>query len=200
MIFFLLCTVTFPFFNRLLSVRRTKMDYTYIEQLLERYWACETSLQEEGILRNFFAQDDVPAHLQRYQAVFQAETIGEEQLSDDFEERLMARIEGSENVVDAKDVFVAATPVKAKTLHFGYRLRPILKAAAMVAVVLSISMAVQQAMEQQNEAEAASVQRAQMAEDAQKPVTGTTIETAYGQAGETLKPDSLSSVPEGGRQ
>ena len=30
------------------------MDYKYIEQLLERYWNCETSLEEEQILRSFF--------------------------------------------------------------------------------------------------------------------------------------------------
>ena len=30
------------------------MDYKYIEQLLERYWNCETSLEEEQILRAFF--------------------------------------------------------------------------------------------------------------------------------------------------
>ena len=27
------------------------MDYKYIKQLLERYWNCETSLEEEDILR-----------------------------------------------------------------------------------------------------------------------------------------------------
>ena len=32
------------------------MDYKYIEQLLERYWQGETSLQEEAILRSFFSQ------------------------------------------------------------------------------------------------------------------------------------------------
>jgi len=37
------------------------MDYKYIEQLLERYWRCETSLQEEEILRLFFSQEEVPA-------------------------------------------------------------------------------------------------------------------------------------------
>ena len=37
------------------------MDYKYINQLLERYWNCETSLEEEGILRAFFSQKDVPA-------------------------------------------------------------------------------------------------------------------------------------------
>ena len=39
------------------------MDYKYIEQLLERYWRCETSLQEEEILRLFFSQEEVPADL-----------------------------------------------------------------------------------------------------------------------------------------
>ena len=46
------------------------MDYKYIEQLLERYWACETTLQEEEILRTFFSQEDVPADLQKYRALF----------------------------------------------------------------------------------------------------------------------------------
>lgn len=46
------------------------MDYKYIEQLIERYWECETSQQEEDILRAFFAQDDVPASLARYKSLF----------------------------------------------------------------------------------------------------------------------------------
>ena len=33
------------------------MDYRFIEQLIERYFACETSLQEEQILKTFFTQD-----------------------------------------------------------------------------------------------------------------------------------------------
>ena len=39
------------------------MDYKYIEQLLERYWAAETSLEEEDILRAFFSQKEIPAEL-----------------------------------------------------------------------------------------------------------------------------------------
>ena len=31
------------------------MDYKYINQLLDRYWKCETSLEEEEILRTFFS-------------------------------------------------------------------------------------------------------------------------------------------------
>ena len=36
------------------------MDYKYIEQLLERYWAAETSPDEEAVLRAFFAQRELP--------------------------------------------------------------------------------------------------------------------------------------------
>ena len=42
------------------------MDYKDIEQLLERYWQCETSIEEEATLRDFFSKEDVPAHLLRY--------------------------------------------------------------------------------------------------------------------------------------
>lgn len=42
------------------------MDYKYIEQLLERYWECETSEAEESILRTFFSQKDIPAELKRF--------------------------------------------------------------------------------------------------------------------------------------
>ena len=46
------------------------MDYKYIEQLLERYWDCETTNEEESILRTFFSQKDVPARLLKYRSLF----------------------------------------------------------------------------------------------------------------------------------
>ena len=46
------------------------MDYKYIEQLMERYWRGETSLEEEDILRAFFSQDNVPAELLCYRSLF----------------------------------------------------------------------------------------------------------------------------------
>ena len=65
------------------------MDYKYIEQLLDRYWACETSQEEEAILRAFFSQKEVPARLERYRALFQYEKQAAEVTpSDDFAERL----------------------------------------------------------------------------------------------------------------
>ena len=46
------------------------MDYKYIEQLLERYWQCETSLEEESILQTFFAQKEVPTEFLKYKGLF----------------------------------------------------------------------------------------------------------------------------------
>ena len=46
------------------------MDYKYIEQLLERYWKCETTLEEEEILRAFYSQKDVPDELLPYKDLF----------------------------------------------------------------------------------------------------------------------------------
>jgi len=116
------------------------MDYKYIEQLLERYWQCETTLQEEHILRSFFAQNDVPEHLKQYQTLFLCEeSMAEEHLSEDFDKRILALVE--EQQVGRAQV------VKAKKVRMSYRFAPFFKAAAVVAIVLSISMAVQQAMD-----------------------------------------------------
>jgi len=39
------------------------MDSRHVEQLLEKYWNCETSLEEEQELRAFFRGDQVPSAL-----------------------------------------------------------------------------------------------------------------------------------------
>ena len=70
------------------------MDYKYITQLLERYWECRTSLEEENILKAFFSQKDVPEELLRYKALFDY-TLSEpkeEVLGDDFDEEIMSLI------------------------------------------------------------------------------------------------------------
>ncbi|MCI6209206.1 MAG: pyruvate ferredoxin oxidoreductase, partial [Prevotella sp.] len=46
------------------------MDYKYIEQLLEKYFECDTTLEEEQILRAFFAQQNVPIRLLPYRQLF----------------------------------------------------------------------------------------------------------------------------------
>ena len=107
------------------------MDYKYIEQLLERYWEGETTLQEEAILRAFFSQDDVPANLMRYKALFDC-GLQEETLSDDFDARILDSI-GAEG----------ANEPKAKIVTLASRLKPLFKAAAIVAIFLTIGNAAQ---------------------------------------------------------
>ena len=53
------------------------MDYKYIEQLMERYWNAETSLEEESILRTFFSQKDIPAEMEHLRPLFIDEAVGE---------------------------------------------------------------------------------------------------------------------------
>ena len=91
------------------------MDYKYIEQLLERYWQCETTLQEEAILHSFFSQEDVPAELQQYTALF-ATQQPEEALGDDFDARILAMV-GQEE-----------TEPKAKVVTLTSRLMPLFRA------------------------------------------------------------------------
>ena len=114
------------------------MDYKYIEQLLESYFACTTTLQEEQILRSFFSQEDVPGHLAQYADLFNYENEAKaEMLSDDFDERIMAQI--------ATEETSKARIVKLTTHHFA----PFFKAAAVVAMALTIGRAAEHAIGEQ---------------------------------------------------
>lgn len=118
------------------------MDYKYIEQLLERYWECQTTLEEEAILRSFFAQADIPASLLPYRDLFMVEDqMAHEHLNEDFDERLMARLQ-----------MVNARPeVGTQVISISQRLAPFWRAAAVVAVVLTIGMAAQQGFQEGND-------------------------------------------------
>lgn len=111
------------------------MDYKYINQLLDHYWKGETSLEEEEILRAFFSQDELPDELKPYQALFSYE-MGEakqEALGDDFDQKMMAMIEDE----------YTKKPNKAKVISLTKRLKPLFKAAAVVAIILTLGNAVQ---------------------------------------------------------
>lgn len=101
------------------------MDYKYIEQLLERYWQCETSIEEESKLRSFFTQEEVPAHLLPYRNLFVYQQVQQEVgLGDDFDARILAQVE--------------APVVKAKRLTLVSRFMPLFKSAAVIALILSL--------------------------------------------------------------
>ena len=104
------------------------MDYKYIEQLLERYWEGETTLQEESILRTFFSQPDIPENLRKLQPLFVCELQKEDPLGDDFDARILEQI--------------GEAPV-AKTVSLKDRLMPLFKAAAIVAIILTLGNAAQ---------------------------------------------------------
>lgn len=106
------------------------MDFDYIERLLERYWQCETSLEEEERLRAFFTEEDVPGHLLRYKDLFVYQRLQqEEHLGADFDARVLAEVE--------------VPVVKARRMTLTARLMPLFKAAAVVAVMLSLGNVMQ---------------------------------------------------------
>lgn len=101
------------------------MDYKYVEQLLERYWQCETSLEEESQLRAFFSQEEVPAHLLRYKDLFVYQQVQQEVgLGADFDARILAKVE--------------VPVVKARHMTLVGRFMPLFKAAAVIALILSL--------------------------------------------------------------
>ena len=110
------------------------MDYKYIDQLLERYCRGKTSLQEEEILRIFFSQEDIPAALLPYRDLFVYEQNEKEmeKLGDDFDQRILGMIQEDE-------------PVKARVITMRHRLMPLFKAAAVVAILLTLGNAMQAA-------------------------------------------------------
>ena len=110
------------------------MDYKYIEQLIERYFACETTLQEEQILRSFFSQGNVPSNLSEYADLFRYESSESNiHLGDDFDAKMMELVERKSgmknNVVSIRGKFT-----------------PLFKAAAIVAMVLTIGNAAEKSI------------------------------------------------------
>ncbi|MCH5176248.1 MAG: pyruvate ferredoxin oxidoreductase [Prevotellaceae bacterium] len=111
------------------------MDYKYIEQLLECYFDCQTTLQEEQILRSFFAQEEVPAHLAQYASLFKYEAEAKEaMLGEEFDKRIMAKITTEER--PQRHI------IKKSTRLFA----PFFKAAAVVAMALTIGNAADSAI------------------------------------------------------
>jgi GTP-sensing pleiotropic transcriptional regulator CodY len=46
------------------------MDFENIDSVLEKYWACETSLEEEQMLQNFFTHKNLPEKYTETAALF----------------------------------------------------------------------------------------------------------------------------------
>ncbi len=150
------------------------MDYKYINQLLERYWAGETSLEEEQILRSFFSQPNVPDELKQYRCLFIYEQTepATDVLGDDFDEQLMSIIE-------------RPRPVKARVLTIGQRFAPLFKAAAVVAIILTLSNAAQSSFRDDDYTNVTSFER---------PVQGVSVALNDSARTDTLKQSGLNNM------
>lgn len=120
------------------------MDYKYIEQLLERYWECATSPEEESILRTFFSQNDVPAELAPYKDLFDYERLEADnlKLGADFDEKLFERLAAEAPAATGERPAVSEV-FKARRINRTERLAPLYRAAAAVAVVMIVGSAAQ---------------------------------------------------------
>ena len=119
------------------------MDSEYIEQLLQRYWQCQTSRDKERQLRDYFSRpaDAVPEHLRRYRDLFAWQRqMSEARLSDSFDSRVLAEVEAMERKQ------AAAVVVKAGRRSIVHKLSPMFKAAAAIAVVLLVGNLTQRSL------------------------------------------------------
>lgn len=73
------------------------MDSKEIGQLLEKYWNCETSLEEEQMLRNYFNQPGVPDQLKDAAELFRFfESERKRSLEENFDHDIMRSVKKTE--------------------------------------------------------------------------------------------------------
>lgn len=69
------------------------MDYTRIHTLLDKYWRCITTVEEERELRRFFSSDAIPPEFRPYQAWFRTPEAEElPPLGREFDNKIIERI------------------------------------------------------------------------------------------------------------
>ncbi|NDW13736.1 hypothetical protein D0T50_12670 [Bacteroides sp. 214] len=88
-----------------------------IEELLNRYWVCETSLEEEEELRAFFHTGDVPKHLAVYKELFELQLEeATPALTDEFDARVLSLIQEEKETPRRFNMFVPYLRVAASIL------------------------------------------------------------------------------------
>ena len=144
------------------------MDYKYIEQLLERYWECKTTPEEEKLLQDFYLQPHVPNNLEKYRCLFDYEREEKDIcLDSDFDERILHE--------------VGETIVEAKHNNLFFRLYPIYRAVAIVAIVFTLGMAAQHSFSTEKDSSETTINYASYKD------TYTDPQVAYEQVASALK-------------
>lgn len=159
------------------------MDYKYIEQLLERYWECQTTLEEETILRNFFRQEDVPASLLPYRQLFiEEDEMANEHLGKDFQEKMLQLV-GEDAPIQV---------CKARRISVVRRLRPFYRAAGLVAILLTIGNAAHQSFTEDAQQAMDNTQPSMV--DGQWSMVDDSIKTQPDQQSAELTTESIDSI------
>lgn len=115
------------------------MDYKYIEQLIERYFDCMTTIEEEQILRSFFCQEDVPAHLIQYRDIFAYEASAKnETLGEEFDTRMLSLVEGQQTTDNGLKTSRSTLNASGRIISLRRQLAPLFRAAAIVTVIISV--------------------------------------------------------------
>lgn len=154
------------------------MDYKYIDQLLERYWNSETTLEEEEILRMFFSQIDIPVEMEKFRPLFLYEQVERKsiKLGDEFDNKVLAAID-------------EPTTVKAHTVTLATKFMPLFRAAAIVAIILTLGNAAQVAFNKESD------DNANMA-TIEQTVQGTTVALAKDSTVvDSMKQSNLQAAP-----
>lgn len=154
------------------------MDYKYIDQQLERYWNGETSLEEEEILRTFFSQIDIPAEMEQYRPLFLYEQVEHKasSLGEEFDDKILALID-------------EPATVKAHNVKFTSRMMPLFRAAAVVAIILTLGNAAQVAFNSER------IDNGNMA-TIEQTVQGTTVAlTKDSTVVDSMKQSNLQATP-----
>ncbi|MBR9999284.1 MAG: hypothetical protein KFF73_09950 [Cyclobacteriaceae bacterium] len=70
------------------------MDYSQVKELLEKYWMCETTLEEEKMLSTYFQKDDLPRDFGKYRDLFRYFSAERKmELNGNFDERVLELVE-----------------------------------------------------------------------------------------------------------
>lgn len=110
------------------------MDYKYIECLVERYFSCQSTLEEERILRDFFRQQQIPEQLAQYKPLFGAlQNESETMVSADFDSRLQSRLSSMQHKGSKR------TP-RSRFVRFNHSLTPFYKAVASIALIITVGV------------------------------------------------------------
>lgn len=99
------------------------MDSKNIRILLDKYWACESTLQEEQLLQQYFSQKEVAPELEEYRSLFSY-----------FEKQQQVQLPAKFDT-ELKWQLAERSPKKRKTLW----LNNLLKVAASLLLILSCS-------------------------------------------------------------